>query len=53
MSLEENKAIVRRMYEALNNQDLASRLALMDELVAADFVEHTEQLRIREIQLVG
>ena len=48
MSLEENKAIVRRMYEALNKQDLASRLALMDELVAPDFVEHTEKLRGRE-----
>ena len=48
MSLEENKAIVHRMYDTLNKQDLASRLALMDELVADDFVEHTEKLQGRE-----
>jgi steroid delta-isomerase-like uncharacterized protein len=36
MSLEENKAIIRRLIEALNRQDLA----LLDELVAPDYVEH-------------
>ena len=45
MSLEANKAIIRRLYEGLNTQDLAARLALSDELFARDFVEHTQQLR--------
>jgi hypothetical protein len=40
MSLEENKAIVRRLYEAANkhNVDLA------DELVAPDFVDYTNKI---------
>ena len=41
MSLEENKAIIRRLMEAANKQDLA----LYDELVAPDYVDHTRQLR--------
>ena len=41
MSLEENKTIVRRMYKAFNKQDLAS----LDELIAADYVDHPRQLR--------
>ncbi len=36
MSLEENKAIVRKMIEAINKQNLAS----LDELMAPDFVLH-------------
>jgi len=36
MSLEKNKAIVRRMFEAINKQNLA----LLDELMAPDFVLH-------------
>jgi len=36
LSLEENKAIVRKMLEAINKQSLAS----MDELMAPDFVLH-------------
>jgi len=36
MSLEENKAIVRKMFEAINKQSLAS----LDKLMAADFVLH-------------
>ena len=39
MSLEENKAIVRRFIEAYNKHDLAS----MDDFVAPDFVDHTHQ----------
>ena len=45
MSLEDSKAIIRSLYEALYNQDLASRLALLGELFAPDFFENTEQLR--------
>jgi predicted ester cyclase len=36
MSLEENKAAVRRMFEAINQQDLAS----LDWLMAPDFILH-------------
>ena len=41
MSLEENKAIVRNLYEAINKQNLA----LLCELYAPDYVNHTLQLR--------
>jgi C-1 hydroxylase len=41
MSLEENKTIVRRWFEAENKKDLA----LLDEFVAADFFDHTHQLK--------
>jgi steroid delta-isomerase-like uncharacterized protein len=36
MSLEENKTIVRKMIEAINEQNLAS----LDEVMAPDFVMH-------------
>ena len=39
MSLEENKAIVRRFIEAYNQRDLD----LFDDFVAADFVDYTHQ----------
>ena len=39
MSLEENKAIIRRLMEAVSKQNLA----VLDELAAPDFVEHTFQ----------
>jgi predicted ester cyclase len=41
MSLEENKAIVRRLTEAFNKKNLA----LLDELIAPDYFDHTLQLR--------
>ena len=41
MSLEENKAIVRNLYEAFNKHDVA----LLDNLIVPDFVDHTMQLR--------
>ncbi|MCP8321299.1 MAG: ester cyclase [archaeon] len=41
MSLEENKAIVRRLFEVFNKQDLA----LLDKLIAPDYVDHPRQLR--------
>ena len=39
MSLEENKAIVRRFIEAYNKHDLSS----FEDFVAPDFVDHTHQ----------
>ena len=44
MSLEENKTIVRQLFEAFNKQDLA----LLDELIAPDYVDHPRQLRSLE-----
>jgi len=41
MSLEENKAIIRRLFEAFNKRNLAS----LDELIAHDYVDYTNQLR--------
>jgi len=37
MSLEANKAVVRRAIEALNKQDLS----LLDDLVAPNYYDHT------------
>ena len=36
MSTEENKALVRRFYEAFNTQNVAA----LDQFAAADFVDH-------------
>jgi len=44
MSLEENMAIIHRLMEAFNMHNTA----LLDELVAPDFVEHTLKLQGRE-----
>jgi steroid delta-isomerase-like uncharacterized protein len=44
MSLEENKAIIRRWYEAENEKDLSS----IGDIVAPDFVDHTNQLKSLE-----
>ena len=41
MSLEENKAIILRLMEAFNMHSTA----LLDELIAPDFVDHYHQLR--------
>ena len=41
MLLEENKAIIRSLFEVLNNQNLA----LLDDLMAPDYVDHTFQRR--------
>ena len=40
MSLEENKAIVRRFIEAYNKRNLG----LIDDFVAADYVDHTNEV---------
>jgi len=44
VSLEKNKAIIRRANEALNKKDLT----VIDEFIAPDYVDHTNQLRGRE-----
>jgi predicted ester cyclase len=41
MSLEENKGIVRKWFEATNEQ----KLSLYDDLVATDFVDHSRQIQ--------
>jgi len=43
VSLEENKAIVRKMFEAINKKDLAVINEFFDEFVALDVVDHTSQ----------
>ena len=40
MSLEENKAIVRRWIESYNKQNLASKEAAVDEFLAPDYIDH-------------
>jgi predicted ester cyclase len=42
--LEENKAIIRKMVEASNKKDLA----MIDEYMALDFVDHSSQVQGRE-----
>jgi len=44
MSLEENKEIVHKVVEEVNKQNLA----VLDEFIAPDYVDHTNQLRGRE-----
>ncbi len=44
MSLEENKAIVRRLTQEFNKRNLG----VLDELMASNYVDHTNQLRDRE-----
>ena len=48
MSLEDNKAIVRRMVEASNKKDRAVIDAMLDEYMALDFVDHHSQVQGRE-----
>lgn len=43
MSLEENKVIVRKMFEAINNQDLSS----LEQLMAPDFILNMENQQTR------
>jgi len=40
MSLEENKAVVRRFIEAYNNRNLG----LIDDFVAPDYIDHTNRV---------
>ena len=41
MSLEKNKSLVRKANEAINKRDLT----VLDESMAPDYVDHTNQLR--------
>jgi predicted ester cyclase len=41
MSMEENKALIRRVNEALNRKDLT----IMNEFMASNYVDHVNQLR--------
>jgi len=44
VSLEKNKALIRKMVEEVNKRNLA----VLDEFMALDFVDHTSQVRGRE-----
>jgi len=44
MSLEKNKALIRKVNEALNRMDLT----VLDEFMAPDYVDHTNQLHGKE-----
>ena len=44
MSLEENKALIRKEIEAINKKDLT----IIDKTMAPDYVDHTNQLQGRE-----
>ena len=44
MSLEENKTIIRRFFEAVNKRNQA----VIDDLVAPDYIDHTLQRRGRK-----
>jgi len=48
MSLEKNKAMIRKMVEASNKRNLAKINEIIDEFMALDFVDHTSQVRGRE-----
>ena len=50
MSLEENKAIVRKMFEAINKKDLAVINEFFDEFVALDVVDHTSQGEVQGME---
>jgi predicted SnoaL-like aldol condensation-catalyzing enzyme len=44
MSTEENKALFRRANEAINSRDLT----VLDKFMAANYIDHTNQLKGRE-----
>jgi len=43
MSLEKNKAIIRKMLEAINKRNLAVFNEFIDEFIAIDFVDRSSQ----------
>lgn len=48
MSLEKNKAKIRKMVEVFNKKDLAVIDEFIDKFMALDFIDHTSQVRGRE-----
>jgi predicted SnoaL-like aldol condensation-catalyzing enzyme len=48
MSLEKNKALIRKMVEVSNKKDLAKINEFIDEFIALDFVDHSSEVRGRE-----
>jgi predicted ester cyclase len=48
MSLEENKAIVRRFVESYNT----GNLDLLDDIVAPDYVDHAHQLNLESLKQI-
>lgn len=44
MTLEENKTLIRKMYDALNTRNLD----ITDEFIAPDYLDYTNQLQGRE-----
>ena len=49
MSVQEHKAIVRSFLDALNTQDLSA----LDDIVAPDYYDHTNQFRGLDSARVG
>ena len=45
MTLEENKAVILRLYEAINTKDLSS----LEDFMASDYVDHTRKIKGREV----
>lgn len=48
MSLKENKAIIRRLIEAINKRNLTS----IDDLIASDFFYHAQTHQIRGLAVI-
>jgi len=48
VSLEENKALISKVIEAVNGRNLA----LLDELIASDFVYHTDTQQIQGLEVM-
>ncbi|MDO8123521.1 MAG: ester cyclase [Candidatus Hermodarchaeota archaeon] len=48
MSLEENKALISKVIEAVNGRNLT----LLDELIASDFVYHTDTQQIQGLEVM-
>jgi steroid delta-isomerase-like uncharacterized protein len=56
MSLDKNKAIVRRWIEAYNTHDLSSIDDLFDEFIAPEYVDHTNQVNregLKQLFIMG
>jgi len=47
VSLEKNKAIIRKIVDVCNKKDLAMIDRFIDEVMALDFIDHSSQVRGR------